>query len=127
MADFFAKGNKPIGGYVESAKTKIYDDSLPSTIGSWVSLSGITSQALSDYKYIDIDFYWAGGFIRITLCVETVRQAQVYVVPQIVEGGTTYRFLIETRFDSTGQFQYRFNILGYTTTIEKAKIYAYNL
>lgn len=127
MADFFAKGNKPINGYVESAKTKIYDDSLSSTIGSWVSLSGITSQALSDYEYIDIEFYWSGGFIRITHCVEAGRQAQVYVVPQLVEGGTTYRFLIEARFDSTGQFQYRFNILGYTPTIEKAKIYAYNL
>lgn len=111
-----------------SGRTKVYDASIVSTPGTWENFSGITSASLIDYDYIDVTFFWTIGGVEINTTVRTKISddifTQQFFTPQVVDGGVTYRILIELKFEG-GQLKYRINVLGYTITMTKAEIFAF--
>ena len=96
-----------------------------STVGSFVAISNATISNLSKYKSIEIKCYnSANAMATLFLDVTNGMFTQVFVVPQLVDGGVTYRYLIEVKFENN-QLYVRFNILGYTFTPTKVEVYAH--
>lgn len=102
--------------------TELYN-AVFTTVGAFASLSGMTVSALSEYKSVEVKLYWANtSTISLFLDVANNAFTQGWVTPQVVEAGTTYRFLVEAKFENN-QLYVRANITGYTFTPSRVKVY----